>query len=62
MLNRLLLIALAASFAVGSGCSPEQKAPAEPAAEPIHPSKRLVVDLNGTWEIARLDGFGSGEF
>jgi len=53
MPRRLRLIFFMMSLLVWAGCSPEQKAPAEGAAKPVRPSKRVIVDLNGTWQIAQ---------
>jgi len=53
MPRRLRLIFSVMSLLVWAGCSPEQKAPAEAPAEPVRPSKRVVVDLDGTWQIAQ---------
>ena len=53
MPRRLRLIFLVMSLLVWAGCSPEQKASSEAAAKPVRPSKRVIVDLNGTWHIAQ---------
>jgi beta-galactosidase/beta-glucuronidase len=44
---------LVTSLLVWAGCSPERKAPAESTAKPARSSKRVVVDLNGTWDVAQ---------
>ena len=53
MLRRLCLVFFVTSLLVCAGCSPEQKAPTEPTAKPVRPSKRVIIDLNGIWEIAQ---------
>lgn len=53
MLRRLLLIFFVTPLFVSGGCSPQQKAAAERTTRPVYPSKRLVVDLNGMWEVAQ---------
>ncbi|UCF14577.1 MAG: hypothetical protein JSW59_14275, partial [Phycisphaerales bacterium] len=53
MLKHLWLTLYVTSLLVLTGCSPEQKAPAESTAKPVRPSKRTIVNLNGMWDIAQ---------
>ncbi|MHC4118758.1 MAG: hypothetical protein ACYSWO_14760 [Planctomycetota bacterium] len=51
MLRRLWLILLIVPLCVYSGCAAEKEAPIESTATAKR-TGRLIVDLNGTWEIA----------
>ena len=53
MLRHSRLILFVMSLLICGSCSPEKKDPPESVSQPVRPSKRLVVDLNGTWEIAQ---------
>ena len=53
MLRRLRLIVLVASMLVYGGCATEKRTPAEHTTDQGHTSERLVIDLNGAWEIAQ---------
>jgi len=53
MLRRTWLILIVTSLLIWAGCSPKQKIPVEPTAEPVSPGKRTIVSLDGTWEIAQ---------
>ncbi|MBC8218520.1 MAG: hypothetical protein H8E73_08650, partial [Planctomycetes bacterium] len=53
MLRRLWWTVVVASLLVYGGCAAEKRASAERTTRTGRTSKRLVVDLNGTWEIAQ---------
>ena len=53
MFRRFWPIVLVASLLVCGGCATEKRVSEERTGPPQQTSKRLVVDLNGTWEIAQ---------
>ena len=53
MARYLRPIVLVASLLVCGGCATEKRVSEERTGPPQQTSKRLVVDLNGTWEIAQ---------
>ncbi len=53
MLRRFRLIFLVTSLLVYGGCAAEKKASVERTTHPERTSKRFVIDLDGTWEIAQ---------
>ena len=53
MLRRLWWIVVVTSLLVCGGCATEKRASADRTTRTGRTSKRLVIDLNGTWEIAQ---------
>ncbi|MHC4354697.1 MAG: glycoside hydrolase family 2 protein [Planctomycetota bacterium] len=53
MLRHSRLIILASSLLVCVSCSPQKNDPPDSAIQSVRPSKRVIIDLNGTWEIAQ---------
>ncbi len=53
MLRRVWLTLSVTPLLVCGGCSPEKTVPAESETKLVRPSNRIIVDLNGTWEVAQ---------